>query len=300
MTKNKYLLHSIVILSLLFCSFIEGKGKSMWILIHGTFAQEAAKVITRTGWWKPTHQFHKELLASTNNATIHEFNWCGSNSHEKRIDAGKQLADFIESTASGNEKINIIGHSHGANVGILGAQELTIRKSNLKVSTLFALGVPVSNSYYPTSSHITKVYNFFSYADFVQPVISLFKRVFPEEQHIHNLQVKINGSCPNHYSIHDPIIARYIPNMHNLIPNSKPHMIHFFNNKQPIITLDSTREQDLRIDKDFTSSLITAFAESKKHGCKTLTDISEQTKTRILRLWDRGPVDSKPMPESKS
>jgi predicted esterase len=298
MIENRYILHSVVVLSLLFCPAL--KGKNVWILIHGTFAQEAAKVITRTGWWKPEHTFHQELLASTNNATIHAFNWCGSNSHEKRIDAGKELADFIESTASSNEDIHIIGHSHGANVGILGAQELVKRKSSFKVSTLFSLGVPVSNAYNPEQLHITKVYNLFSYADFVQPVMGLFARVFSEHPHIYNLQVKINGICPNHYSIHDPIIARYLPIMHTMIPSSDPYAIHFFNNKKPVVERDLTREQDLRIDKNFTNSLIASFAESKKYGCKTFTELSEQTKARILRFWNRRALNSKAMPESKS
>ena len=298
MIKSKLFLHSIIILSFLFSPLLQ--AKDIWILIHGTFAQTTKKISNKTAWWKPGHKFHEQLLKSTNNAVIYSFDWCGSNSHEKRIEAGKKLAQFITSIAHKNDTIHLVGHSHGANVGILGAQELFKQNSNLKISKLFALGAPISHAYYPQESSITKVYNLFSYADFVQPVVGLFKRVFPEEDHIHNLQVKVAGICPNHYGIHDPIIACYLPKLDTLLPNSKPHAIHFFYDKHPAIEYDSTREQDLEIDKLFTNQLITCFAESKKHGHQTVAAISKDTKNRLLRLWNRGAFNPQSVSEPKS
>lgn len=302
MQNNKHLLCSFVVLSLFFYPLFGNvtDKKQVWILVHGTFAQKASKVIPKMGWWKPEHSFHQELVANTNNATVHSFDWCGSNSHEKRVEAGTELAKFITTIASDQDEVHLIGHSHGANVATLGAHELKKLNSTIEIDTLFSLGVPVASAYYPLKSNIKKVYNLFSYADFVQTVIGLFERVYPEEDHIHNLQVKINGICPNHHSIHSPIIARYLPKLSNLIPNSTPHAIHFFHDKDPVVQADLEREKDLKIDKNFTTQLITSFAESKKHGCKTLSEMSEYTKARFLRLRDRGDIHLKSMFESKS
>lgn len=303
MQKSKTFLYSLVVLSFLFSPLLGNSmnKKEVWILIHGTFAQEASKIITKMGWWKPEHTFHKELLTHIDhNATIHSFNWSGSNLHEKRIEAGNELAQFITTIASKQDKVHLVGHSHGANVAILGAQELKKLNPDLKISTLFALGVPVSNAYYPKKKTIEKVYNLFSYADFIQPVMGLFERVFPKKNHIYNVQVKINGVCPNHHSIHDPLIARYLPELHTLIPNSKPYIVHFFKNKYPIVELDTTRDKDLAIDKYFTNQLITTFAESKKRGYQAFAEISQETKNRLLRLWDRRTFDFESMFKPKS
>lgn len=302
MQNNKSFIYSLVILSLLFCPLFGEtpmKKKQIWILIHGTFAQQASRIIPKLRWWKAQDPFHKELTTYAHNATIHSFDWCGSNSHEKRVEAGKKLAHFITTVASENDIIHLVGHSHGANVGALGAQELKKLNPHMQIATLFALAVPVSSAYYPQKANVKKVFSLFSYADFVQPVIGLFERVYPEEDHIYNLQVKINGICPNHNTIHHVIVARHLPKLANLLPNNKPHIVRFFSDKDPEVTEDLTREKDLEFDKYFTNQLITTFAESKKHGCKTLSEMSEYTKTRLLRLWNRGNFDFKSMFESE-
>jgi hypothetical protein len=297
MQKKARLLKSIATFSLLFSPILQAKER--WILIHGTFANKTADVIKRTGWWKERHPFYQELNNTIpKNAFIEPFEWCGSNSHERRIVAAKQLAEFITTSFDSTDKIHIIGHSHGANIGILTAKELANLNSKHTIDQLITLGVPVSEFYALTPSHIKKVYNLFSFGDFVQPVISLFERVFPEEEYVHNIQIKIDSTCPSHIGLHHPLIARHITSLHTLIPNNKPHCISFFSDKDPIVTLDANREQDLRIDKSFTTQLINSFAESKKRGYNKLAQVSKDTKTRLLRLWHRRSFDSQSMSES--
>ena len=283
--KQLYLLLSV---SLFFCP-VFGEStmykKQIWILVHGTFAQEASKIIPQMRWWQPQDDFHKELVTNTQNATIHSFSWCGSNSHEKRIKAGIRLAQFITTVASEKTSIHLIGHSHGANIAILAAQELNKKNTHLEIDSLFCLGTPVSTAYYPIKTSIKKVFNLFSYADFIQPVAGLFQRVYPEEDHIYNLQVKIDGICPNHHSIHSHLIARFLPTLQNVITSTKPQIIHFFSDKKPEITDDATREKDLEFDKNLTNQLITAFGENKKRGHKKLKDISVETKRKLFTFF---------------
>lgn len=299
MVKKDYLLKSIIAFSFLFSPLLQ--AKDVWILIHGTFANESAKVIPRMGWWKENQSFYQELNASSGkNATLHAFTWCGSNSHDRRVHAGKRLIDFIPTVATLKDNIHIVGHSHGANVALLGINELAKNKSRFKITTLYTLAVPVSSNYNPSMSHLKKLYNLFSFADFVQPVLSLFGRVFDEHQDIYNIQVKIDGVSPSHYNIHHPIIGYHLPNIGSLLPNNKPYCISFFSDKPPVATLDANREQDLEIDKSFTTQLITCFAESKKRGDQTLTQISQDTKARLLRLWRRGSLNPQSMSQSQS
>ncbi len=285
MQNRKPLIYSLVVLSLFLCPLfgqIVKDQRNIWILIHGTFEQKASLVVPKSRWWREQDSFHKELKAHANNAVVHSFNWCGSNSHKKRIEAGKQLAQFITKIASENDIIHLVGHSHGANVATLGAQELKKLNQNIEIDTLFSLAAPVAKAYQPLKANIKKVFSLFSYADFIQPVFGLFERVYPEEDHIYNIQVKIDGILPNHISIHHPTVARHLPELASLLPNSKPHTVHFFSNKTPQITLDTTREKDLEFDKYLTNQLITAFRKSKESSqLKELKEISKETKRRL-------------------
>ena len=65
-----------------------------------------------------------------------------------------------------------------------------------------------------------------------------------------------------------------------------------FQTKKPIVTLDTTREEDLAIDKQFTMQLIMALAESKsvesKQQYNFLKILKQKSKIGFIRLRDRG------------
>lgn len=300
MQKKKFLTKSAVVFSL----FLNSHGlhsKEIWILVHGTFANQAAKAIPSVAWWKPTSTFSKELKASAEkDAVVYPFGWSGANSDEQRKKAAQELTDFIEAVTTSKDTLLIVGHSHGANVAILCSQELARRKSDFSIATLFCLGCPVSTLYTPNMDYIKKLYSLFSFADFVQPVVSLFGRVFEKHAQINNIQVKIDNISPSHLSLHNPLIGHHLPKLAKLLPDNRDYCICFFSDKPPLVTLDTKRESDLKLDTYLTTQLITSFAESKKRGHKTLSEISQETKARLLRFWNRGSVDPSTMSEPES
>lgn len=297
MQKNQFFIKSIIIFSLSFC-LATTHSKEVWILVHGTFANKVAKALPSVAWWKPTSHFYKELKASAGkDAVVYSFGWSGENSDEQRKKASKELVDFIEATVTSKDTLFIVGHSHGANVAILCSQELANKKSNLSIAALFCLGCPVSQYYTPNMNSIKKLYSLFSFADFIQPVISLFGRVFKKHDHIHNIQVKIDNISPSHLKLHDPLIGHYLPKLAKLLPDNQDYCIAFFSEKPPVVTLDTKRESDLKLDAYITTQLITSFAESKKCGHKTFSEISQETKARLLRFWNRRSLNSSTMPE---
>lgn len=298
MQKNQFFIKSIVIFSLFFGTSVT-HSKDVWILVHGTFANKAAKAIPKVAWWKPTSSFFKELKASAGkDAAVYSFGWSGANSDEQRKKAAKELIHFIEATVTAKDTLFVVGHSHGANVAILCSQELAYKKNDLLIEALFCLGCPVSKFYNPNMNSIKKLYSLFSFADFVQPVISLFGRVFENHEHIHNIQVKIDNISPSHLRLHDPLIAHHLPKLAKLLPDNQDYCVFFFSEKPPVVTLDTNREKDLKLDKYLTTQLVTSFAESKKRGHKTLSQISQKTKNRLLRFRDWGSLNSSTMSES--
>lgn len=291
MVKRTLWLKSLVVFSLVSLSSLH--TKDIWVLIHGTFANKAARIIKKARWWKPRCDFYKELNAAIpKDATVEYFEWCGSNSHEKRIIAAKQLLVFLAKHVKPNDKVHLVGHSHGGNIILLASQELAKHKSKFTFASVYTLGTPVSKNYTPAMTHIKKLYNLFSYGDMIQPVLNIFGRVFDKHKNIYNIQITIDGTKPRHLQLHSPIIAHHLPKISSLIPNNKPHHISFFSDKPPVATLDINRKKDLEIDKYFILQLITSFAESKKRGHQKLADISKRTKDRILRFWNRRTLDT--------
>ena len=92
-----------------------GDAPPVFILIHGTFAREAA-------WTKEDAALALSLKRRYGDARFRQFLWTGKNSHEARLSAGRDLDAFIlevrkEFPAS---PIFLIGHSHGGNVILYG------------------------------------------------------------------------------------------------------------------------------------------------------------------------------------
>ena len=280
---------TLYIIPLFLCSFLtihvipqSPLSKNIWLIIHGTFAQHAV-------WHKPSGEFFKTLQRHAGpNTQIYNFRWSGINSDEARLQAGITCKNYVRTIINPHDKLHIVAHSHGGNVALVAVNQLTKEKSPLSIETLITLGTPVDIDHYkPDMERIKIIYNLFSYGDRVQPVLQIFKRTFPEHPHIYNIQIMCNGYCPTHSELHSTLIAQHLPTLKKLINyEKKPLLVHFFDKKNPIVTLDNNREKDLEIDRIFTQQILSCIAESR-HGKKTwLSDKKYSFESRTLRLWN--------------
>lgn len=275
-------------------------SEEIWILIHGTFAKQASRIMPCARWWKEKQPFYEMLKKKLDvrgiSYTLTSFAWSGSLQHDKRVEAGSQLAQYIIEKTKSHQKVHIIAHSHGGNVALIAADFLEQSDTNHKISHLYTLGTPIGPSYSSSAKYITTIYNFFSYGDIVQPILNVFNRTFDTANHIYNIQLRIDNSCPTHLQLHEVCVAAAITEITKLIPTNHAYVLSLFSDKKPIVTLDTTREEDLAIDKQFTMQLIMALAESKKRGIKTAIQLSEDIKTKVkdwlIRLRDRGNIDT--------
>ncbi len=107
------------------------------VLIHGTFAKGAA-------WTRPDSSFATALLDALGpTARLRVFEWSGGNSHAARLNAGRELSDFIkECVVSKAGRFVLIAHSHGGNVALYALQDKLARD---RVSAVVCMGTPFLN-----------------------------------------------------------------------------------------------------------------------------------------------------------
>jgi hypothetical protein len=107
MFKLKYAL--ITILSILFF-MIYSNLNSVIILVHGSFAAQMS-------WHQPGGRFYQELekIAQKQNQPLVSFAWSGIPTEIDIVKGAENLAKLILSYPI-DEKITLIGHSHGGNV----------------------------------------------------------------------------------------------------------------------------------------------------------------------------------------
>ena len=92
--------------------------------------------------------------------------WSGKNNKNARENAANFLTKFISNYKfAKGEKLNIVGHSHGGNIGIL-----TSQKTDRKIDTLVTLGTSIRSDYQPNYDMIDKHINAYSNIDPVQIV----------------------------------------------------------------------------------------------------------------------------------
>ncbi len=266
--------HSAIISSLLFSALSFGSAHSYYIIIHGTWSRPF-------GWHMPGGDFYDALSSVSQLGTVSFFLWSGENKHESRVQASEKLVEYIQMHYPHDAQINIIGHSHGSNVGILASQMLARSPGNQhRIHSFYALGTPTnSESYMPDMTMITYFYNMFSFNDFVQPVFGLFGREYPEHDRIANIYVTINDEEPRHTELHHPLIAQWIPTIHEdlssrrlagfeLFDFKKPAIIHFRDGKLPTYEIDTEREQKRRRDERILYSLNNLHLEIRKKTSK--------------------------------
>ena len=238
-------------------------AQEIFIIIHGTWA-------LNTEWPQSEGNFFKifEDSCSKINAKVIPFFWSGSLKHKKREEAGKNLSKIIESYPE-ETKINIVAHSHGANVGIIASQKIS-----RKINKFYALGVPVDiKNYMPNLENINFFYNLFSTNDKIQSVLGFYDRIFPSHNRLVNMEITINGKSPVHSQLHSNIIAKWLPlinletnNCDDIIP---PLKINFTEDNYPtceINVLESLEENQifdsqklLEIFKESSSKSLTIF-----------------------------------------
>lgn len=89
-------------------------ARALWILVHGTFAADAA--------WVKADSTMAVALQDVPGVAVERFIWSGGNSGIARHKAAKELATMLDNRGGEFASVSLIGHSHGGNVMRLAAQ----------------------------------------------------------------------------------------------------------------------------------------------------------------------------------
>lgn len=152
---------------------------------------------------------------------------------------------------------------------LLAAEKMFSERKDFSIDELFSLGVPVHQEWYPNAHHnIKRLYNLFSYGDMVQTVLTTFERTVPETApHIHNIQVKINATCPRHGDLHDPLILINLPRLRKMIKKQGPFLLQIHTTENEIssaaLELEQSREKDLEADRVFRNQIISLYGQTR-------------------------------------
>jgi hypothetical protein len=189
--------------------------KDLYIIVHGTWSDHPGN------WFMPESDFFKTLEqhVKPGGGFVIPFLWSGSNSHMARIWSGKALAQLIASYPP-ELAIHLICHSHGGNIGFIASHALAQQAPNRQINSFFSLATPINTLIYaPHPAIIQKGWHIFSNKDSVQSILGRFKRYLEAEWRFTNIRLRINGIEPEHFQIHDPIVARWIA--HQVITNQQ-------------------------------------------------------------------------------
>jgi hypothetical protein len=233
---------------------------AVYIIIHGTWS-------CGIEWANAGGDFFDALEKSAPaGSSILPYTWNGNNDYVSRQQAATGLVKLIKSYPP-KTTINIIAHSHGANVGILASQTLAKDPNNHhRIVCFYALGVPVNvSSYAPAMQAIDTFYNFFSFEDFVQPVFGFFERIYPEHERIANIRLFIHGKEPGHSDLHDPLVGQLLPHLSNFMQAHTndlriPTILYLEKDKIPVFKVDTDRDRLLLRDKQIIRLLATSMA----------------------------------------
>jgi hypothetical protein len=191
--------------------------KEIYILIHGTWSDHL------DNWFMPHGDFFKELRTQIPQSShIVPFLWSGKNNESIRHCTAQALAQLIKSYFPEN-KIHLIGHSHGANIGFITSQLLAQEYHEPIIESLFALGTPIDTTKYAPHPTIIKAgWNIFSTNDTVQPIFGQFYRILPAEWSFYNVRLFLENKEPEHFQLHNPLVAQWIAQItqNPIFPNS--------------------------------------------------------------------------------
>jgi len=233
------------------------RASTIFIMVHGTWGADSR-------WHQPESDFFYTLEQSANARGAHvlSFQWSGSNNHACRKKAALRLEKLITSYPI-DTIINLVSHSHGTNVVNLMSQLLDEREENHHIiNAVYSFGTPVhADCYRPNMKIIKYFYHFFSLNDFVQPVLGMFNREYPDiDRRLANLRVLINGKQPSHSGFLSPLIAEWIPDIHFGLARERlgnffhfrfdqPGLINFEPDGPPTYGIDHKRTRLLELDR---------------------------------------------------
>lgn len=143
-------------------------GDNLTIFVHGTFAspQSADKDFL-------------EAVSKTYNEAVYQFDWSGKdgdagglgaeNTTYARLNAASRLTEFVENHQfQDGEKLNIVMHSHGGNVG----KDFTqLYEGDKKIDNMTFMGTPVRDDYvidYSKFVENANIINVYDTSDMVQ------------------------------------------------------------------------------------------------------------------------------------
>jgi hypothetical protein len=127
------------------------------LLVHGTWANPTEKRVKP--WWWPGGDFHaylanhalKDLYSGSD-----PYNWTGGYSHPKRQEAATKLVRW--SASHGENRLNVLAHSHGGNVVFLASQDTRGEHVALEFGRAVFLSVPLHpNLYRPDACRFQSV-----------------------------------------------------------------------------------------------------------------------------------------------
>ncbi len=246
--------------------FVLNAPNEHYIIIHGTWTNPFS-------WHMPGGDFHDALVQATDNLSVSFFMWSGGNSPGARFEAAERLVRMIEWNFKDTE-LTIVAHSHGANVANLASQMMVFQKYKpYPIARVFALGVPVNMSdYAPEMTVIKHYYNLFSFNDFVQPVFGIRGREFSPHERIANLEIHFGKKEPMHTELHDPIVARWLPKLPEILMQQQrekfefgqPGIIYFYPDKPPKYKIDYARKEKQERDRMILMHLNNVMARNKQ------------------------------------
>ncbi len=225
---------------------------AVFIIIHGIWPSKSL-------WHMPGGDFFEEFEKNCVNDHVVSFCWSGKNDHEARVCAAQILTKLIQSYPS-ETTITIIAHSHGGNVATLASQILAKNINcchgpprKYQIAVLYALGTPIHDDYKPDMNVIGHVYNLFSFEDWVQPVLGMFRRQYESHKRIGNMRITIDDKQPDHTNLHNPIVGSWLPQLHTWVVNNNidlqsPGIIHFSSNKKLRYEIDERRKELIKRD----------------------------------------------------
>ena len=244
-----FLIHRLIVVVFIFLYFPfffahDSKVyKEKVVIIPGTWA-------TQVTWYRPGGDFYDVIAqeAQKKGFDITWFSWSGELGYDSSLLAAKKFVCNIELDTC--QIFHIIAHSRGAHVAAIASQILTVTKSEKKIGALYLLGAPIDQKIYmPDMNSIDRIYNLYSTSDIVQPILGLFHQCFDSHERIANLRVLFETLAPDHFKLHDPIIGRYILDIHDGFGKQKsgnfenfrfdkPGVINFFVSRVPTYNED--------------------------------------------------------------
>jgi hypothetical protein len=183
-------------------------GKSITVLVHGTWSNPASKWWSsdRPWWWEPYGNFWNYINSLTGDvyAGNDYYRWSGDNNDKDRIKAASELVSWCK--GKNCQRLRIIAHSHGGNVAMYASQ------LGLKIDSLILLGTPIRVNYIPNFSNIRKITNVFSIGDGAQqfgtwPHCRNEGRTLADSDKVLNFQAMNDGRGydPDHSDLHAPL-----------------------------------------------------------------------------------------------